>query len=290
MKQLSFDALAAIDRKGAEHYAKHDAGKGFKVTLKQKVIGFGIVLLVFFGFFFFILIGPLLFVVAVVLFGKLAIDAIRNRGKKSVAARDFAVANGFNLGQKGMILPERPFPVTGATVVSQDCHFYGELDEVPFWHATIGYQISNNKSDRRQSSATGSATMWNSTNFSFKELVLQFGATLPTLYIVPDLSAPLFGQNYPPDLTTVSLEGDFDSYFTLKTEQGKEREALEIITPDVMQTIINYGSQLSIFTTGNYMVIYSYVAGLDYLTTRTQIELGQMLIKEVKEKFLFHRV
>src|SRR6185437_9460619 len=38
----------------------------------------------------------------------------------------------------------------------------------------------------------------------------------------------------------LQLEGDFNNYFTLQIEKGEEVDALAIISPDVMQTLITY--------------------------------------------------
>lgn len=38
----------------------------------------------------------------------------------------------------------------------------------------------------------------------------------------------------------VQLEGDFEDYFKLQIEQGQQIDALTVITPDVMQTLVQY--------------------------------------------------
>lgn len=38
----------------------------------------------------------------------------------------------------------------------------------------------------------------------------------------------------------LKLEGDFDDYFSLQIEKGQEVDALSVITPDVMQKLIDY--------------------------------------------------
>lgn len=38
---------------------------------------------------------------------------------------------------------------------------------------------------------------------------------------------------------TLSLEGDFNDYFTLQIEKGQEVNVLEILTPDVMQSLVS---------------------------------------------------
>jgi hypothetical protein len=38
----------------------------------------------------------------------------------------------------------------------------------------------------------------------------------------------------------IHLEGDFNDYFSLQIEQGQQVDALTVITPDVMQTLVQY--------------------------------------------------
>lgn len=48
----------------------------------------------------------------------------------------------------------------------------------------------------------------------------------------------------------LKLEGDFDNYFKLQVEKGQEIDALTIITPDVMQTLISYNQAEDLETLG----------------------------------------
>jgi hypothetical protein len=43
--------------------------------------------------------------------------------------------------------------------------------------------------------------------------------------------------------TTLELEGNFSDYFTLQVEQGQQIDALAVITPDVMQTLLTYNQK-----------------------------------------------
>jgi len=47
------------------------------------------------------------------------------------------------------------------------------------------------------------------------------------------------------------LEGDFDDYFKLQIEQGQQIDALTLITPDVMQTLVQFNQAEDIEILGN---------------------------------------
>lgn len=55
----------------------------------------------------------------------------------------------------------------------------------------------------------------------------------------------------------LSLEGNFDSYFTLYAPKQYERDALYIFTPDVMAKLIDLGKEYDIEIIDNYIYLYS---------------------------------
>lgn len=59
------------------------------------------------------------------------------------------------------------------------------------------------------------------------------------------------------DAETLKLEGDFEDYFSLQIEKGQEIDALEIITPDVMQALVQYGQaeDIEILGTNLYFIL-----------------------------------
>jgi len=52
------------------------------------------------------------------------------------------------------------------------------------------------------------------------------------------------------DHEKLELEGDFGDYFTLEIEKGQEVDALAILTPDVMQTLVTYSQKEDIEIAG----------------------------------------
>lgn len=66
-------------------------------------------------------------------------------------------------------------------------------------------------------------------------------------------------SNLPELLATdqiLSLEGNFDSYFTLYAPKQYERDALYIFTPDVMAKLIDLGKEYDIEIIDNYIYLY----------------------------------
>lgn len=59
------------------------------------------------------------------------------------------------------------------------------------------------------------------------------------------------------DHETLQLEGDFDDYFSLQIEKGQEVSVLEILTPDVMQTLVSFSQRedIEIVANGLYFIV-----------------------------------
>jgi len=55
------------------------------------------------------------------------------------------------------------------------------------------------------------------------------------------------------DCATLQLEGGFQNYFSLQIEKGQEIDVLEILTPDIMQTLVRYSQQEDIEIAGSYL-------------------------------------
>jgi hypothetical protein len=64
----------------------------------------------------------------------------------------------------------------------------------------------------------------------------------------------------------LSLEGDFDSYFTLYVPANYERDTLYFLTPELMQLLIDEGRDYDIEIVGNKLKLYRQ-GGVDYSET-----------------------
>lgn len=78
----------------------------------------------------------------------------------------------------------------------------------------------------------------------FRYLSLRLPRALPHLIIDARGNGSL--RTLLPGTQRLSLEGDFDRYFTTYVPEGYERDALELLTPDVMACLIDYGSRWDI--------------------------------------------
>lgn len=70
----------------------------------------------------------------------------------------------------------------------------------------------------------------------------------------------------------LSLEGDFDKYFTLYVPKGYERDALYVFTPDIMALFIDHSSEFDAEIIGDKLYIYS----LRYFDFRNIVSIQQL--------------
>jgi len=70
-------------------------------------------------------------------------------------------------------------------------------------------------------------------------------------HIILDSKKRLGVRNIPAGYENLALEGDFDKFFKLYEAKGEEVDVLSIITPDVMQTLLDNDQQQDIEIWGN---------------------------------------
>lgn len=75
----------------------------------------------------------------------------------------------------------------------------------------------------------------------------------------------------------LSLEGDFDNYFTLYAPGEYKTDALYVFTPDVMQALITAGDDYDMEVIDDMMYIYRYANGFDF-TSRNEWQSLQSII------------
>ena len=69
-----------------------------------------------------------------------------------------------------------------------------------------------------------------------------------------------FGSNLPASFQReqrLSLEGDFDRYFTLYCPEGYERDALYLFTPDIMARFIDNAAELDVELVDDWLFLYT---------------------------------
>ncbi|RZU64549.1 hypothetical protein EV379_0849 [Microterricola gilva] len=89
--------------------------------------------------------------------------------------------------------------------------------------------------------------------FRFMEMGLP--RTLPHLMIDARRNGSL--RSLLPGTQRLSLEGDFDRYFTVYAPQGYERDALQLLTPDVMVCLIDHGRRWDIEIIEDRLIVAS---------------------------------
>lgn len=60
----------------------------------------------------------------------------------------------------------------------------------------------------------------------------------------------------------LQLEGDFNKYFTVYVPEGYERDILYFLTPELMQFLVEYGTQYDYEIIGDELLIYGSIQGI----------------------------
>ncbi len=89
---------------------------------------------------------------------------------------------------------------------------------------------------------------------------------------------------------TVELEGDFNKYFKLRVPKGREQEAYQIFTPDVMANLIDKASGVSFEFIGDKLYLYA----TKIVTKRTELQsmfdLSEYLVELFEKNTAMMRV
>jgi hypothetical protein len=114
---------------------------------------------------------------------------------------------------------------------------------------------------------------------------IRYEAHLPEIFLDVHrsfLTYPIaFGDRHPGADRKLTLEGDFNKYFTLYVPSGYEVPALQIFSPDVMQELIEHSKNYCLEFKGDRLYIYSFKC----IKTKTEIYefyyLAKLLITEL---------
>ncbi|WP_309067959.1 hypothetical protein [Microbacterium sp.] len=91
-------------------------------------------------------------------------------------------------------------------------------------------------------------------------VAIHLGTPLPHIVLDAVGNNSVFGSNLPAQFAKaqrLSLEGDFDRYFTLYCPEGYERDALYLFTPDIMSRFIDNVAQLDVEIVDDWMFLYT---------------------------------
>ncbi|MFE6734539.1 hypothetical protein [Microbacterium sp. NPDC057650] len=202
------------------------------VPMVMSGIGFG-----FAGALPFVLIGVVFVVVAVVL-----ILSFRNGRIRAFRLARFAAANGMEFVGR-IDDPELPGMIFQ---LGRDRHVELALrGRQPRFVEFGNYEYT-----------TGSGK--NSTTHHWGYIAVKLDVPLPNI-VLDALGNNTLGSNLPASFSKdqrLSLEGDFDRYFTLYCPEGYERDALYLFTPDIMARFIDHAAQLDVEIVDDWMFLY----------------------------------
>lgn len=108
---------------------------------------------------------------------------------------------------------------------------------------------------------TGSGKSRSTRTWGF--LAFQLDRTLPHMVLDSQANNGIFGTNLPASFDkqqVLSLEGDFDRYFTLYCPREYERDALYVFTPDLMALLIDEAAPFDVEIVDAWMFVYSNTA------------------------------
>lgn len=100
----------------------------------------------------------------------------------------------------------------------------------------------------------------NSTTYRWGYVALRLDRRLPHMVLDATSNNLLFGSNLPSRFgkdAALSLEGDFDRYFTLYCPPEYGRDALYVFTPDLMALLIDESSAFDVEIVDDWMFVYS---------------------------------
>jgi hypothetical protein len=129
-------------------------------------------------------------------------------------------------------------------------------------HSRAAYEHFRSASDRfldfgNYRYTTGSGK--NQTTHTWGFMALQLDRALPHM-VLDSLANNFLGSNLPASFSkdqVLSLEGDFDRYFTLYCPKQYERDALYVFTPDLMALCIDNAAPFDIEIVDKWMFVYS---------------------------------
>nr|WP_314845296.1 hypothetical protein [uncultured Microbacterium sp.] len=99
----------------------------------------------------------------------------------------------------------------------------------------------------------------NSTTYRWGYVAVKLDVPLPNI-VLDAKGNNGFGSNLPASFRRdqqLSLEGDFDQYFTLYCPEGYERDALYLFTPDIMARFIDNAAELDVEIVDDWLFLYT---------------------------------
>ena len=96
----------------------------------------------------------------------------------------------------------------------------------------------------------------NSHTYSYTVFEATYAETMPDILLFSKAEQSAVSDWFSED-ETIELEGDFNKYFKLRAPKGREQEAFQIFTPDIMAELIDKAKEVSFEFVGNKLYIYA---------------------------------
>ncbi|MBF4562559.1 hypothetical protein ITJ43_10425 [Microbacterium sp. VKM Ac-2870] len=100
----------------------------------------------------------------------------------------------------------------------------------------------------------------NESTHTWGYVAVKLSTPLPHIVLDAVGNNGLFGSNLPTTFDKaqrLSLEGDFDRYFTLSCPAGYEADALYLFTPDIMERFVDQAAALDVEIVDDWLFLYS---------------------------------
>lgn len=222
------------------------SGLVLAVTIAAGLIALSILLSLYSSFFgggstVFVLIATML--VAAGVFTAFRLSGGQSKWARLVRLSRFAEANGLSFTSNG-IVPNYPGAIfrVGSSRRVPERLSRAEKPAVDLGNLTY---------------VTGSGKNRKTHNWGY--LAIKLDRKLPQM-VLDAKSNNFFGTNLPAKFSrnqVLSLEGDFDRYFTLYCPQEYERDALYVFTPDLMARLIDEAALFDVEIVDDWMFLYS---------------------------------
>jgi hypothetical protein len=174
-----------------------------------------------------------------------SVFGLRGHWAKWMRLSRFAAANGLRFSSRS---PNPSYP--GCVFQSGDSRF-------AFDHFTTASGRFIDFGNYQYSTGSGKSRETHRWGF----LALELDRQLPNMVLDSKANNGLFGGTNLPQTfkrdQVLSLEGDFDKYFTLYCPQEYEQDALYVFTPDLMALLIDDAAPFDVEIVDNWMFIYS---------------------------------
>lgn len=199
--------------------------------------------------------------------GGLIMVTMPSDARRAIAIRGFADERGLNFSRFGLApprlgiffaggqlapLPKRLRPSFGRAAGQNDGAQPLFQAQFALWQ---GHDASAPELQLAVASYTGGKSDPKGPRHSFRYLTVPLSRDLPHLMVDSLRNGSL--RSLLPGTERMSLEGDFDRHFAVYAPSGYERDALELLTPDVMACLIDYGRHWDVEVIEDRLIVAS---------------------------------